>query len=106
MPPWLITGSSRGIGLALCRELRARGDAVIAVCRHASPELEALAVRIEAGIDLTEATAAARLAERLGELPLAGAILNSGMLEADRLETLPADGLRRQFKINALHRCC
>ena len=102
MPPWLITGSNRGIGLALCRELQARGDAVVAVCRHASPELEALGVRIEAGLDLSEATAPARLAGRLGELPLAGAILNAGMLEADRLETLQPDSLRRQFELNAL----
>lgn len=102
MAPWLVTGSNRGIGLALCRQLQARGDAVIAVCRSASPELEALGVRIEAGIELTEAAAVADLGARLGEIPLAGAILNAGILEADGLPSLDAASLRRQFELNAL----
>jgi NAD(P)-dependent dehydrogenase (short-subunit alcohol dehydrogenase family) len=102
MAPWLITGSNRGIGLALCRQLQARADDVIAVCRSASPELEALGVRIEAGIELTDAAAIAALAERLGNLALAGAILNAGILEPDGLQALQADSLRRQFELNAL----
>ena len=102
MAPWLVTGSNRGIGLALCHQLQARGDAVIAVCRSASPELEALGVRIEAGIELTEAAAVADLGARLGEIPLAGAILNAGILEADGLPSLDAASLRRQFELNAL----
>jgi len=56
MAPWLVTGSNRGIGLALCRLLQARGDSVIAVCRTPSAELQELGVRIEAGIELTSAT--------------------------------------------------
>ena len=35
----LVTGANRGIGLELCRCFRARGDAVIGVCRTSSPEL-------------------------------------------------------------------
>jgi hypothetical protein len=27
---------------------------VVAVCRHSSPELDALGVRVEAGVDLTD----------------------------------------------------
>ena len=53
MPTFLVTGSNRGIGLEYCRQLQARGDQVIAVCRTPSPELEALGVRLEAGIELT-----------------------------------------------------
>ena len=36
---YLITGSNRGIGLELVRQLKDRGDDVIATCRSASPEL-------------------------------------------------------------------
>ena len=50
MTTYLVTGANRGIGLAYCQQLRARGDAVIAVCRQVSPELESLGVRLEAGM--------------------------------------------------------
>ena len=38
MATFLVTGANRGIGLEYCRQLQARGDAVIAVCRQSSPE--------------------------------------------------------------------
>jgi NAD(P)-dependent dehydrogenase (short-subunit alcohol dehydrogenase family) len=102
MASWLVTGSNRGIGLELCRQLQARGDQVIAVCRQPSPELEALGVRLEAGIELSSEAAIAALAQRLEGLRLEGAILNAGILEGDGLEDLQADSLRRQFEVNAL----
>ena len=39
----VITGANRGIGLELCRQTHARGETVVAACRHASPELAAVA---------------------------------------------------------------
>jgi NAD(P)-dependent dehydrogenase (short-subunit alcohol dehydrogenase family) len=59
----LVTGASGGIGLEYCRQLQARGEEVIAVCRTASPELQALGVRIEAGVELTSEAAIAGLVE-------------------------------------------
>lgn len=102
MPTFLVTGSNRGIGLEYCRQLQARGDQVIAVCRTASPELVALGVRIEAGIELTAAADLDDLVQRLAGQTLDGLILNAGILEANRLENLESDSLRRQFEVNAL----
>ena len=98
----LVTGANRGIGLEFCRQLQARGDQVIAVCRAPSPELEALGARIEAGIELTDPAALATLVERLNGLPLDGLILNAGLLQGSSLEELDPDGMRRQFEVNAL----
>ena len=38
MSTYLITGSNRGIGLELCKQIVARGDEVVATCRKASKE--------------------------------------------------------------------
>ena len=102
MPTFLVTGSNRGIGLEYCRQLQARGDQVIAVCRTPSPELEALGVRLEAGIELTAEEDLDALVQRLAGQPLDGVILNAGILEGNRLENLDSDSLRRQFEVNAM----
>ncbi len=102
MATFLVTGANRGIGLEYCRQLQARGDQVIAVCREPSPELEALGVRIEAGIELSSDVAIAELVQRLDGLPLDGVILNAGILQSMGLEDLDAGSIRRQFEVNAL----
>jgi len=102
MASWLVTGSNRGIGLALCRLLQARGDSVIAVCRTPSEELQELGVRIEMGIELTSATSLEDLSKRVAGVQLDGAILNAGILESDDLESFSAESLRRQFEVNAV----
>jgi NAD(P)-dependent dehydrogenase (short-subunit alcohol dehydrogenase family) len=102
MATFLVTGANRGIGLEYCRQLQARGDQVIGVCRQPSPELEALGLRIEAGIELSSERAIAELVRRLGGLQLDGLILNAGILESMGLEDLDPEGIRRQFEVNAL----
>jgi NAD(P)-dependent dehydrogenase (short-subunit alcohol dehydrogenase family) len=102
MTTFLVTGANRGIGLEFCRQLQGQGIQVIAVCRTPSSELEALGVRIEAGVDLTSEAVITNLVERLDGLPLDGVILNAGILEATSLEALDPESLRRQFEVNAL----
>ena len=45
----LVTGGGGFLGSAICRQLLARGDEVIAFQRSAAPELEALGVRVIRG---------------------------------------------------------
>jgi len=98
----LITGANRGIGLALAQQFAARGDQVIAVCRHSSEALDATSARVEAGIDVTDDTAVQAFAQRLGDLRIDTLVLNAGVLERDALTKLDFDGVRRQFEVNAL----
>ena len=65
MQSFLVTGANRGIGLEFCRQLAARDDEVFAVCRHSSPELDALGVRVLAGVDVTDVEAVEKMALEL-----------------------------------------
>ena len=98
----LVTGSNRGIGLEYCRQLRERGFDVIAVCREPSPELQALDVRVEAGLDQSDPGMPADLTRRLDGLSLHWVILNAGILESIGFDQLDEASIRRQFEVNAL----
>ncbi|MEB3321357.1 MAG: SDR family oxidoreductase [Synechococcaceae cyanobacterium] len=98
----VITGANRGIGLEFCRQLQARGDRVVATCRTPSPELEALGVRIETGVDVTRGASIESLRERLAGLPIDLLINNAGLLERNTLEQLDVQSIRRQFEVNAI----
>jgi NAD(P)-dependent dehydrogenase (short-subunit alcohol dehydrogenase family) len=102
MATFLITGANRGIGYEYCRQLTARGDSVVAVCRQPSPDLQALGVRIEAGVEMTDEVSIAALVKRLGRLPIDVLINNAGILERTTLEDLNVESLRRQFEVNAI----
>lgn len=99
----LITGAARGIGLELTRQLAARGDRVIATCRHGNAELDALdGVRTLGDIDVTDAQARTRLAAQLDKQALDVVILNAGVLSNESLADLDLDRIRAQFEVNAI----
>ena len=98
----LVTGANRGIGLELCRQLKARGDQVIAACRQSSDALDALSVEVIDGVDVSSAAGVRGLVTRLGNQDLDWVINNAGILTADSLGNLDFDGMERQFRINTL----
>ena len=98
----LVTGANRGIGLEYCRQLQQRGDQVIAVCRQSSPELDAIDVEIESGVDLINEANRANLVRRLTARSLDTVILNAGLLVSMGLDDLDPEAIRRQFEVNAL----
>ena len=99
---YLITGANRGIGLEYCRQLKARGDEVIATCRLPSPDLEALGVRIESGMDVTSRDSLINLKKVLAGTRIDVLIQNAGIAEFNSLLNLDPESITRQFEVNAL----
>ena len=75
MPTVLITGTNRGIGLEFARQYAADGWDVIATARQASPELDALGVRVEL-LDMQDLDAVVSLGGGIERLDLL--IANAG----------------------------
>ncbi len=102
MGTYLITGANRGIGLEFCRQLKQRGETVIAVCRSVSDELKNLDVSIETGIDITSEENIDHLVQKLDGQLVDVLINNAGIVERISLNSLDINSIRRQFEVNAL----
>ncbi|HVV53027.1 MAG TPA: SDR family oxidoreductase [Polyangia bacterium] len=98
----LVVGANRGIGLSLCKRLKALGRQVIAACRQPSPALEGLGARVEPGVDVTDDAAVAALARRLDGVVLDELVCNAGILKEDDLGDVDLADVRRQLEVNAL----
>jgi NAD(P)-dependent dehydrogenase (short-subunit alcohol dehydrogenase family) len=102
MGTYLITGANRGIGQEYCRQLQARGDTAIAICRKPSAELTALGLQVIPGIDVTQEADVARLQVELRGVAIDVLINNAAIIEGVSLANLDFDSIRRQFEVNAL----
>ena len=102
MSTFLITGSNRGIGLELCKQIISRGDEVIATCRKASSELKNLGVRIEEDVDISSEDSIINLKKKLLGIELDCLINNAGIYEFNSIDDFDKQSIIRQFVINAL----
>ena len=103
MPSVLVTGASRGIGLAITRHLSARGWTVYAGARSDSAlaELARIPGVHPTRLDITDRDSVAALA---GELPaeLDGVVNNAGIVVNGPVEGLTLDDLSRQLEVNVV----
>ena len=106
MSTYLITGANRGIGLELVRQLKNRGEDVIATCRSTSLELKALSVRVETGIDITSGDSVIKLRKNLNDTKIDVLIQNAGIAEFNSLSNLDPQSIVHQFEVNALSPLC
>jgi NAD(P)-dependent dehydrogenase (short-subunit alcohol dehydrogenase family) len=102
MGTYVITGANRGIGLELVKQLHARGETVIAVCRRASDGLRHVGARVIDGVDVTDPASLAELGGTLADVRIDVLVNNAGILEADELSTLDFEAVRRQLEVNAI----
>lgn len=98
----LVTGCNRGIGLELCRQLSARGDDVIAVCRSPSDELRKLDIRIIDGVDVSDGESVKRLAESVSGETIDVLINNAGILRSETFGEIDYDDMMLQYAVNTL----
>tara|TARA_Y100001968_G_C19424552_1_gene753607 strand:- start:677 stop:1342 length:666 start_codon:yes stop_codon:yes gene_type:complete len=103
---YLVTGTNRGIGLEYCRQLKARGEEVIATCRNSSKALDELRIRVEEGIEVSSGSSVLKLIDNLKGLKIDVLIHNAGIHENNSIENLDPDSLLRQFEVNALSPLC
>jgi len=102
MSNFLITGSNRGIGLELCKQIHRRGDNVVATCREVSQDLIDLGVTIQDNIDITSEDSITNLSENLSDIKLDCLIHNAGIYEFNSFEEFDKKSVLRQFEVNAL----
>ena len=98
----LVTGCNRGIGLELSRQYAARGDKVLAVCRHATDALTATGARVIEGIDVTDDAGVARLAGEVADEPIDIVVNNAGILRSDSIESVNYDDMLEQYRVNTI----
>lgn len=98
----LVTGANRGIGLELCRQLKDRGDELIAVCRSASDGLNSLDLRVIEGVDVSSGASVSALRDQLANERLDWLINNAGILAVETLDSLDFETIEQQFRVNAL----
>jgi NAD(P)-dependent dehydrogenase (short-subunit alcohol dehydrogenase family) len=98
----LVVGANRGIGLSLCKRFKSLGREVIAAGRRSSPALDALGVRVETGVDVTDDAGVAALARRLEGAALDELVCNAGILHEDSLGDVDLADVERQIQVNAI----
>ena len=102
MATYLVTGANRGIGLEYCRQLKERGNNVIAACRSVSDELKDLDIQVETDVDITSDSSVAQLVKKLDGKSIDVLINNAGIIERVSLDNLDFDSIRKQFEVNAV----
>lgn len=98
----VVTGANRGIGLEVARQMAARGDDVIAVCRQSSDELAETDVRIIEGIEVTDDAACQRLADTLDGETIDILVNNAGILKQDTLSGVDYGEMLEQYQVNTI----
>ena len=101
MPSVLVTGASRGIGLAITRHMSDRGWDVYATARSAADlrDLDQLPNVHPIQLDITDRLAVAALREHLPPR-LDGVVNNAGIIVQGPVESLALDDLSRQLDVN------
>ncbi|TNF26175.1 MAG: SDR family oxidoreductase [Deltaproteobacteria bacterium] len=101
----VITGASRGIGLALVKKFIERGDKVTALCRKSTTDLEATCAEVIEGIDVAQLSSLSKLREHFQGKKIDILINNAGVMDSELIEDFSEaafEKMRKQFEVNTL----
>jgi NAD(P)-dependent dehydrogenase (short-subunit alcohol dehydrogenase family) len=101
----LVTGSNRGIGLALCTQLKQRGFDVIATCRKASPALNDLGVEVIENVEVSDPNSLAILVDALAGRQIDWLMNNAGIADGIAMDDLNEQTIascKRMYEVNSL----
>lgn len=93
----LITGSSKGIGRAIARELAGRGHEVIATARRVDA-LADLAVARRVALDVTDDDSVRRARDEVG--PIDVLVNNAAEIALGPIESIPLSEIQRLYDVN------
>ena len=108
---WLITGVSRGIGMAMMNELLRRGHNVIGACRNPEGERDLWEAKRDwkerfdsVRIDLADHASIAAAAKQLEGRPIDVLVNNAGILKdgGKSLEALDFNAVQQSFAVNSV----
>jgi len=97
----IVTGSNRGIGLELCKQLKAKKYQVIALCRRASEDLVNLDVQIIENVDVKNFEKLKEVCTQIKD-PIDLLINNAGIYIKDDIKSLNFKMLEEQFEVNSI----
>jgi 3-oxoacyl-[acyl-carrier protein] reductase len=94
---FLVTGASKGIGLALAQRLSRDGHHVVGLARRAAPDFPGTLVPVDLGDrQATEAV----LADLTGRLAFDGIVNNVGLVRPQRLGEIDLSALEEVMRVN------
>lgn len=98
----VITGASRGIGLALAKWYRDQEDNVYALCRRSTQGLNGLGVKVIEGIDVSDDAVIPLLKKHFHDMPIDIVINNAGIWGDEPLGNINYSAMMNTINVNAM----
>ena len=98
----VITGASRGIGLALAKWYRDQEDNVYALCRKSTQGLNGLGVKVIEGIDVADDAVIDKLKKHFHDMPIDIVINNAGIWGDEPLGSINYGAMMSTINVNAM----
>lgn len=102
MSTCVVTGANRGIGLELAKQLRDRGEKVIAACRKSSDSLKNLGVTIYENVDVKSSDSVTSFGEQIAKEKIDILINNAGIGAFETIGNMDFEKMLEQYEVNAL----